>query len=415
MSRLIRVLILDALPESRQLTTTMIEFDPEMVVVGHVAALDDLFQVLDASQPDIVLVADPTPGEEMPKVVWQITSRVRHVGVIVISAHTSPEAMRRCMVAGARGFVSRPLDTHELRATIRDVYARLYEEELARARQLTPPTTPLIQASPSVLGHIVAVFGAKGGVGKTTVAVNLAVGLRQSVSRNVALFDADLSLGDAGLCLDLAPVHTILDLVEAIDREPEGQMDAEFIKGVMARYEPLGLRVLLGPPRPEHAELVSAAHLDRVLREFRRLFDYTVVDCPVGYDERVLTILDHADQILFLVTPEVGSLKNARNFLDLSEALGYPREAVQIVLNRANSQVSITPDDVQRWLAYPVSHKLVSGGAAVAEAANRGRPLIHQNPQHAVSRNIIELVEAVRQFASLPRQTGRIRSHETGG
>ncbi|HBY97035.1 MAG TPA: hypothetical protein DEP84_24325, partial [Chloroflexi bacterium] len=364
----IGVLLLDSLPESRQLTATMLSFDPDIAVIGQATQSADLFPLLEAEQADIVVISDTMQGEEIPKAVWQITRRARHVGVIVISAHAEPEVMRRAMLAGARGFVARPLDSRQLRTTIRDVYARIIEERVERSRQMTVPTGPLVWRRSGSLGHIVAVFGAKGGIGKTTIAVNLAVSLRQETGRDVALVDADLSLGDVGLFLDLTPIHTILDIVEVLEREPDAELDGEFVKGIMERYDPLGLRVLLGPVRPEHAELVTSEHFGRILEVLPRLFDYIVVDCPAVYDERVLSILDRTDQILLIVAPEVGPLKNARHFLDLSETLGYPRECIQIVLNRADSQVSITADDVQRWLAYPVSHRIVSGGPAVAEA-----------------------------------------------
>lgn len=400
----IGVVLLDALPESRQLIATMLSFDPDIEVVGQAGKSADLFNLLEADEADIVVISDTMQDEEIPKTVWQVTRRARHVGVIVISAHTEPEVMRRAMLAGARGFVARPLDSRELRTTIHTVYARIVEERAERARQMTIPTGPLIWRRSGSLGHIVAVFGAKGGIGKTTIAVNLAVALRQSTGRDVALVDADLSLGDVGLFLDLTPVHTILDIVEVLERDPDAELDGDFVKGVMERYDPLGLRVLLGPTRPEHAELVTSEHLQRVLEVMPRLFDYIVVDCPAGYEERVLAILDRTDQILLIVAPEVGPLKNARHFLDLSETLGYPRECIQIILNRADSQVSITAEDVQRWLAYPVSHRIVSGGPAVAEAANRGRPLVLQNPQHPVSRGVLALVEAVRRAATATRQ-----------
>lgn len=407
MSEPIGVLLLDALPESRQFTTTMLSFDPDVVIVGQAGRVAELFSLLDDDRADIVLVSDTMQDEEIPKAVWQITRRARHVGVIVISAHTEPEVMRRAMLAGARGFVVRPLDSRELRTTIHDVYNRIVEERAERARQMTAPTAPLVLRHTGALGHIVAVFGAKGGIGKTTIAVNLAVALRQATGHDVALVDADLTFGDVGLFLDLTPVHTILDIVESLERQPDTELDGEFIKGVMERYEPLGLRVLLGPPRPEHAELVRGEHFTRLLEVLPRLFDYIVVDCSAGYDERVLAILDVADQILLVVAPEVGPLKNARHFLDLSETLGYPRERIQIVLNRADSQVSITAEDVQRWLVYPVSYRIVSGGPAVAEAANRGRPLILQLPQHPVSQGILALVEAVRRAGAVTRQKKR--------
>lgn len=400
----IRLLIVDALPESRSLLVTMLGFDGEMVVVGQVGTGTEALAFVESHSPDLILVSDTIGFEEVPKVVWQITSRSRIVGVVVISARTEPDDLRRAMLAGARGFVGRPVDSRELRSTIHEVYARVNEERRDREERVVAPTGPLVLRRGGALGHTIAVFGAKGGVGKTTVSVNLAVAVRQMTNRSVALIDADLSFGDAGLFLDLSPIHTILDVAEAIGPGPATVDDAEIIKGYFARYEPLGMRVLLSPSRPEHADLISATHLQRLFATLPRIFDFTIIDCPIAYDDRVLALFDYADQIIFLVTPEVGPLKNARHFLDLCETLGYPRDRVQVALNRADSQVSINVNDVQRWLAYPVSHQIQSGGARVAEAANRGVPLVIHDPRNPTSRDILALARAVIRSADQMRK-----------
>jgi pilus assembly protein CpaE len=414
-SETIRLVILDPLPEARQLVATMLGFDADIQIVGQAATVAEALPLLESQHPDLVLISDTVGFEDVPRIVWQLTSRSRTTGMIVISAQTGPEKLRRAMLAGARGFVERPVDARKLRVTVHEVFARVSEERRDREQRLVPPTAPLVIRRTGTLGHVVAVFGAKGGVGKTTVSVNLAVTLRQMTGRSVALIDADLTLGDAALYFDLAPVHTILDVIDFFNSQAPAETDPELIKSFMARYEPLGLRVLFGPARPEHAELVTAAHLKRLFAALPRLFDYIVVDCPLAYDERVLTMLDYADQILFLVTPEVGPLKNARHFLDLCETLGYPRERVQVVLNRADSQVSINANDVHRWLAYPVSFGIQSGGARVAEAANRGVPLVIQDPRNPTSQDVATIASAVVRAADSTRQrkdTDKLRRPE---
>lgn len=429
----IQVFVVDGVRQSRQLLRTMIAREDDLELVGSASSVESTVALLLEHDVDIVVVNDNIEKPDMPKAIWQITSAHRDIGVVAIGKDSGSETLRRYILAGARGFVPHPLDGEDLHETIHKVYENIASERQARLQQQTPPTKPLVVRHSGDLGHVVAVFGAKGGVGKTTLTVNLSVALSQltDTRTRVGVVDADLAFGDIGLLFDLTPATTILDLVEHLDSlgadaathstEPDDgdapggrhELDHEFLKGIMVRHEGTGIRVLLCPTRPEHADLVDTRHINHLLSALPRLYDFIVLDCPVAYEERILLILEHADQLLFVVTPEVGALKNARGFLNVAEALGFERDRISVVLNRANSQVDITPGDIEEWLAFPVDYNIVSGGAEVARAANRGVPLFLSSPNHPVSRGIVPIAEDVIRFAEETRRekhTGMLRA-----
>jgi pilus assembly protein CpaE len=279
-----------------------------------------------------------------------------------------------------------PFSSEQLTSTIREVYRRLQNTRVVV--RAPAPATPA-PAAPSVNGKTIAVFGPKGGVGKTMVAANLAVAIRQLRGKATALADGNFAMGDLHLYLNIKPDHTILDFVE---RGQEG--DLETLQRILQRHAS-GLAFLARPERPEHAEMVSAEAFRRVLDLLNQAYEYTVVDCATTYDDRTLAVLDRADTILLLVTPEVGALINATIFLDLAQVLGYPRERVRIVLNRYDSQVGISVGDAESAFSRPVEFRIPSRGRDLASTLNAGVPIITAQPGSEVAKVIGQIAEVV--------------------
>lgn len=236
-------------------------------------------------------------------------------------------------------------------------------------------------------GRVIAVFGSKGGVGKTTIATNLAVALRQRSEKRVALVDADFFFGDVGVHLNLPAVRTIYDLIKSMSH-----LDAETIEQAMIPH-PSGIRVLLSPFRPEDGEQVSVADIEEIVRTVARLYDFVVIDCQPSYGNRMLKVLELATDVLMVVTPEVGPLKNTSLFLDWASELGYAVEKVNILLNRYNSNVGIGAEEIERTLEHEVSFRIMSGGRPVVMSVNRGVPLMLEEPDHPFSLQVSHVAD----------------------
>ena len=212
-----------------------------------------------------------------------------------------------------------------------------------------------------------------------------------SLGKRVALMDASFQFGDVGVLLNLNPKNkSIADLVP----ELEAGGDADFIETFVITHS-TGARVLLAPPSPEMAELVTPAAIRRVLDALRAKNDLVIVDCASAFSDSTLAILDVADVILTVLTLEITSIKNMRLFLEVAEQLGYPPDKMELVLNRADSALGIRVADVEHSIGRKVDHTVVSDGRSVVYALNRGVPFFVSNREAQVSQDVLRLARAM--------------------
>jgi pilus assembly protein CpaE len=308
---------------------------------------------------------------------------------VMMSVQGEADYLRRSMLAGAREFLVKPFSSDELTTTIRQVHER---ERDKRLRYAAP--TSVAGRGPSGAhepGRVVAIFSPKGGVGRTTIAVNLAVAAASEPDRHVVLMDGSFQFGDVGVLLNLNPKNkSIADLVPEIEAGGEPESLDTF---VMTHSS--GLKVLLAPPSPELAETVTPAVAKRVLEVLRGRYDTVFVDCASSFSDATLAMLDSADTILTVLTLEITSIKNLRLFLEVADQLGYPDHKIQLVLNRADSALGIRVADVEHSIGRKVDHTVVSDGRSVVYALNRGVPFFTSNREAQVSQDILRLARSL--------------------
>ena len=239
-------------------------------------------------------------------------------------------------------------------------------------------------------GHVVSVFAPKGGVGKTTIAVNMAVALRQQTRAEVLLFDADVGVGNVTSVLD---VPYRMGLADLADSPPEEWTDAAF-EQVVSQHPDSGVKVLTWGTDPAESERVSVDLLLAALRWARNHHSYVIVDNHPGYDDRTMAMLAVSNEIFLIVTPEVGALRNSSQFLELARELGLIN-GIRVVVNRANHGIRV--QDMATSLGLPVSATVVSNGPKAVIASNEGRPVVLKFPRekladdlHAVARLVTE-------------------------
>jgi len=272
--------------------------------------------------------------------------------------------------------------THALRAGIREVVQTRDLDGLAEACRHSVELSQRVPGEPpdpdGRAGRIVTVFSTKGGCGKTTVATNLAVVLHAGGVRRVCLVDLDLAFGDVAISLQLNPERTVVDAVGMGSR-----MDRTGVASLLTTWRP-GLDCVLAPVVPGDAEKVPPTVVTELLGVLRTMFDYVVVDTPAQFSEHVLAALDASQLHVLLTTPDVPALKNLRLTLDMLDLLSYDRDSRAVVLNRADSRVGLTVEDVERVVKSGVSERVPSS-RAVPASTNKGVPITAEQPNHPVS------------------------------
>jgi pilus assembly protein CpaE len=237
-------------------------------------------------------------------------------------------------------------------------------------------------------GHVVSVFAPKGGVGKTTVAVNVAVALRQQTKQPVLLFDADVGVGNISAVLDV-PVR--MGLADLADSPPSEWTDAAFEHAVTTHAE-TGLSVLTWGEDPAESERVTVDLLLAACRWGRRNHSYVVIDNHPGYADRTMAMLTVASEIFLVVTPEIGALRNSAQFLGLARELGLDGN-VRVIVNRANHGIRLA--DMSSTLGLPVSATIVSNGPKAVMAANEGKPVLLKFPREKIADDLHRVARLV--------------------
>jgi pilus assembly protein CpaE len=388
MSDRIKVLIVDDIPETRDHLSKLLGFESDVEVVGAAAGGQEAIQMAASVKPDVVLMDINMPGMDGITATEKLAAEVPTAAVIMMSVQGEADYLRRSMLAGAREFLVKPFSSDELTASIRQVWTREKEKQSRFA-----PIVAAAQATRASEGEpasVVAVFSPKGGVGRTTVSVNMAVAAAQEGKR-VALVDASLQFGDVGVLLNLNPRNkSIADLAGELQAGEQYDSLDSFLVAHSS-----GVRVLLAPPSPEQAELIGPSAIKSVLAALRNEAELIVVDCPSNFNDTTLAVLDEADLILTLLTLEITSVKNMRLFLEVCEQLGYGPEKIRLVLNRADSTLGIRVADVEHSIGRKVDHTIVSDGRSVVYALNRGVPFFLSNREAQVSQDIARLAAAV--------------------
>src|SRR5688572_5798770 len=390
----IRVLIVDDIPETRDHLTKLLGFESDIDVVGSAASGAEAITLATSLTPDVVLMDINMPDMDGIAATEALGRAVPTASVVMMSVQGEADYLRRSMLAGAREFLVKPFSSDELTASIRQVHTREREKasRLAVAAPAESAGGPVGTNPSGEPGQVVALFSPKGGVGRTTVAVNMAVAAATELGKKVVLVDGSFQFGDVGVLLNLNPKNkSIADLVPELEQAGN---EVESIDTFVINHS-AGIRVLLAPPSPEMAELITPSGIKRVIEALRLTHDLVVVDCTAFFNDTTLAILDAADMILTMLSLEITSIKNMRLFLEVTEQLGYESGKIRLVLNRADSALGIRVADVEHSIGRKVDETIVSDGRSVVYALNRGVPFFLSNREAQVSQDILRLAKSV--------------------
>lgn len=348
-----------------------------------------------ADLPDVVLLGPSVGEQEALAVARLLQTHAPDTSVVLVAADLTAELLQAALRAGVRDVLPVSFTQDELRETVAGA------AEIARTRRDRSGGTTTSQAERHEPATIVTVFSAKGGVGKSFVATNLAVLMAQRHAR-VALVDLDLQFGDQAIMLQLFPARTIADAAGSLDR-----LDAESISAYLTLHKS-GVSLLAAPLEPGLADSIQPATTHRILPLLRRAFDCVVIDTPALFTEHVLGALDESDEIVFVTSLDVPSIKNTKLALQTLDVLGVGRDRIRLLLNRADAQVGLRVQEVERMLGARVDTQIPSS-REVPLSINQGQPLAIADPKSHVTVALRALAESIGRSAPASAQARKTR------
>lgn len=364
--------------------------------VMDVKTLDDAasyFEVYGGSVgPDILLVGLDSNPREALSAAKRIGALAPTCGIVVFGSSATMNLLSEAMSVGARRYLPYPFDSAALLKAATDVRDEI--KPLIESARLALPAHEAPKESADrgpravVEPKIITVFSPKGGVGTSTLAVNLACAL-SAMGRRVAIVDGNISFGNVGVFLNISPDKSILQVVGDSGLVQESSVE----EVLLPHYS--GLQVMLAPLKPEEGDAIHGEHLRRIATILRARFDYVVIDTWPSYDERVLAMLDVADQILVPTGPELPSIKNLAAFLRVAYLLEFPKEKIIPILIRANSVSPGHLKDIEGFLKQPLTWRIVSDGKRVTQSVNNGEPFVLTDPGAPVSQDVYTLAQFV--------------------
>lgn len=382
-SQTIQVMIVDDMEESRASVKLMLDLVDGVEVIAEAKDGVDALARLAVVAPDVILMDINMPVMDGVEATEKITLQYPNIAVVVLSVQNDVEYIKRCMRAGAKDYLFKPVTIDVLAETIENV------AESERNRH-SRNTVAVLADHFTQRAKVMSFVSAKGGVGKTTMATSIAAAYA-SLGKRVVYVDCDLQFGDGSLFFNLSAPRTMLDLV----RE-SNEIDPDVLERYLTTH-PSGVRVLPAPPRPEESEYITAAQVRVILQALRKRFDFVIVDTSPVANDVFFAVLETSDDVYMVSTLNLAVLKNNRLLLDLLVAIGYEVGGIRHVLNRANARNGLKIRDAQRVLQADVYWELDNDYQFVETAINEGMPFVLREGKHRLAKQVYALVARIAQ------------------
>jgi pilus assembly protein CpaE len=363
-SEQIRLLVVEDVPQVAQYIRNLLATQQVIKLLDTVTDGTKAMGQVSQLRPDVVIVDALLQGRVKGlDLARHVASESPGTAVIVITVPQNP--VEPDPDHGIHGVISMPFSGYDIVTRVQDVY----RETLQRHETATSLVT--------------SIFAPKGGVGKTTIAFNLAVAMGQAGQRTV-LVDGSLQLGDMRALLKVpANTPSMLDL-------PTDRVSESDLQEVLWR-DPSGIDILLAPPRIEMAEMITSGDLGKVMSMLRRVYQVVVIDTHSSLSDHTMAFLDLADTIVEIVTYDSTTIHNTIAMADVFRSIGYPATKVRYLVNRADSPGGIDPNDLARAIGRIPEHTVVSDGPLVVQANNEGIPFVISEPGARISQDVVRV------------------------
>jgi pilus assembly protein CpaE len=358
-------------------------------VVGEAGYGIEAVTLSKSADPDVIVIAVEEPTIRALQTVEALSDLLPNTAIIGYSTLASPDAMRKAMLAGVSDFLAAPVKDEEL---VNSIYTVLAQQERKRQRIAGEGDAPV------AAGSVITVFGAKGGIGKTTIATNVATALVQRTSQSAVLVDLDTRFGDVGILMDIPVERSIADL--SVD---EDSITAEMVQDCLYQHNS-GVYILPAPIRPTDWRNVHAGHIERIVTTLTQSYDYVVLDTPGTFNDIVARALELASVVVLVATVDLASLKDTLLAIDMLRSWNFPQEKIKLVINSTNEATNVQPQEVKRMLGREVFWS-IPYDRNISTATQLGMPVVLAKPQSKASESIVEMSFALSGVRQRKQQT----------
>ncbi len=349
--------------------------DEDLSVIAQAAGGESALDKIENTSPDILIINSGINDTDAINLAERITQYKPKIFVILIVEDMTVDVLNAANSAGVHNIITLPDTAKELC----DYIHTIYNKEKSRLNALNE--NQRVRWS----SKVITIFGAKGGLGKTTISTNLAIKLAEQ-NKKVALIDLDLQFGDVHIFMDIDPKETLADLMQDV-YEP----NIDSVRTYMTVH-PSGVNVLCAPKSPEYAEIVSAERMQSLLSLIRSYYDYVIIDTASDFGDVTLSAIEASTMILFVTGLDISILKNSKLSMSLLESLKQ-KNKVRVIVNRAVEINTISVADVQKIIDAPIIARIPSDYPVAVAALNRGQPFVQSAPKSKLSLAIGDIAD----------------------
>lgn len=378
MARNPRVIVIDQDQVARSEVQKMLALSG-FAVLGEAGYGIEAVSLAKETEPDVVIISVEEPVVRALQTVEAVADLLPQSPIVTYSSIKDPASIRKAMLAGVSDYLITPVREEEL---INSVHNVLAQEERRRARICGEADEPV------ACGTVLTVFGAKGGIGKTTIATNLATALVQKTGQSVVIVDLDTRFGDVAILMDMPVERSIADLAL-----PEEEINRDLLQDCIYTHN-MGVTILPAPVRPTDWRSVHAGHIERVVTLLAQTYDYVILDTPGTFNDIVARALELATLVLLVATVDMASLKDTLLAIDMLRSWNYPQEKVKLVINATNEASNVQPQEVKRMLGREVFWS-IPYDRNISTATQLGMPVVVTRPNSKAAESLIEMAYAL--------------------
>ena len=366
------IVVIDLDTASCRVMEAILHEIPDIQVQSESRDFVKAFDLIKEVEPSIVILNLFPAEEPVFNLAEKITRYFPDISLFITSKQTDSTLVIRAMRAGAREFICQPVAKDELIKAVMTVVKKKRQSEIEKASK----------------GKVMTFFGARGGVGTSTIVTNIASILAKLAAKDVVVVDLNLQFGSTALLLNMKAKYSIVDIAKNIEN-----IDLQMLQSMLPKND-TGISLLAPPYQIEEAESITAGHIGHVFTFLKNIFDYIIVDTHQGFDDVTLRALDESDHIFIVTFLDVPTIYNTKRCLDLFQKIGYDQEKVRLIVNRYSNKTDINFAAMEKLMDYPIFWRLPEqNDMSIVQSINKGTPIAQMMPQSDLSQNFISMMK----------------------